>query len=259
MRPLHYILLAALAGSSHAHAVDNSLDDAISKLERLSAGRGARPASSEPGTAIISQDPAPATTPAANPQQKAPFTPPAKQSPLPPPAATPPPKPLAIATQTTPPQGETVWALDPRSSISKDQGLKEGYEMTTVSVQRVLTAAGSPKGSSENSEPVWSKRLPITVPVLFHSRTLKLDAKQAERAQAVLKRMEALSIKAAEVKKESEALLADWNAIVAAGTPSAVLFADSPSLPANQSATPINRGEAKPGFDPGKDISFTVQ
>ena len=269
MKPtLPIILLTALA-TPFAQA-EQDLDTALEKLEKQSA---ARPAN-EPtqGTAILSQRPgpppsasSPENNPAAEPKPQPPAASPRSNagSPLVAPPSPPPSKPFTPPTSFAPPPAEanagTVWALDPRHSISVEQVAKEGYEVTNLSVQRVLIAAGLPADADENTKPAWSRRLPISIPIFFPSRTLRLTAAQAEKARAVLKGLESLKERSNQLKKESERLLSEWNAIVAAGTPTAALSADSPSLPTNQSNTAINRGEAKQGFAPGEDVSFSIR
>ena len=227
------------------------LDVALSRLEQSSADHPR-----EDNTSIVLQT-APRT------EQTATVLPPA----LLPPVQTVEPKQTkpAAAPLKAPPvlpekpavEAQTVWSLDPRQRISEAQSVKEGYEMTSISVQRVLTAAAYPTDADEDAKPVWSQRLPITVPVLYQTRTLRLDEAKVVKAKAVLKKLETLRAKAQEVKAESELALREWNEIMAAGTPVDALLADSPSLPTNQGDTPINR-PAKPGFGAGQGISFTV-
>jgi hypothetical protein len=133
-------------------------------------------------------------------------------------------------------------------------GTKEGFERTALKVERVLIAAQLPPNAPKDAKPDWTQNIPISVPVLYPSRTLRFDAKQAERARGILRSLEALQKKAADLKAESERVLKDWNGLVESAIPQAVLGADSPSLPANQSAGELNRGKPSEGFTPGQDI-----
>ena len=232
-----------LLGSASLTLAEN-LDEQIARLQTESSKRAAGPAASSADdrggrTQILEQrSKAPAAPTKA---AQAPPTPPA------PPAA-------PAATPAEPAQTDVVWTLDPRDMGLTGTVAKEGYERTSLKVERVLIAASRPPNAPEDAKPDWTQNIPISVPVLYPSRTLRLDARQAERARVVLKNLESLQKRAAELKAESERTLKEWNSLIEASIPQAVLGADSPSLPANQSAGELNRGKPAEGFLPGKDI-----
>ena len=234
-----------LLGSASLTLAEN-LDEQIARLQSESSKRATGPAASSADdrggrTQILEQ------------RSKAPAAPTkAAQAPPTPPA--PPAAPAATPAEPAQEKTDVVWTLDPRDMGLTGTVAKEGYERTSLKVERVLIAASRPPNAPEDAKPDWTQNIPISVPVLYPSRTLRLDARQAERARAVLKNLESLQKRAAELKAESERTLKEWNSLIEASIPQAVLGADSPSLPANQSAGELNRGKPAEGFLPGKDI-----
>ena len=99
------------------------------------------------------------------------------------------------------------------------------FEETNLHIQHVLTAA-TPGGDLS--------RIVLNVPVLYQSRNLGWSENQVAESRDLLKRLAAYQENSRALREEAITLLAAWNHLVERSIPTAVLRADSPSLPANQ-------------------------
>lgn len=155
---------------------------------------------------------------------------------------------------------EKVWVLDPRDALTNADIATDGFEATGITMNRTFVVAGYASEQDEkDSKPLWTKSAPVKIPIMHRTRQLALDKETATRAKTVLARLETLAAKARDLKAEAKELLTEWNAIVTAGTPHEILTADSPSLPANQGADPLNRGTSQEGLEAGKGVTFKLE
>lgn len=169
-------------------------------------------------------------------------------------AESPQPAPDALA------DGEKVWVLDPRDSLSANELANDGFEMTGITINRNFVVAGfASEQDEQESKPLWTKNVPVKIPIMHRTRQIALDKQTAARARAVLAKLESLSQQAKQLEAESREALKEWNAIVTQGTPYEILAADSPSLPENQSAGNLNREAPKDGLEAGKGVSFKLE
>ncbi len=156
--------------------------------------------------------------------------------------------------------GEKVWVLDPRDSLSANELANDGFEMTGITISRNFVVAGfASEQDEQESKPLWTKNVPVKIPIMHRTRQIALDKQTAARARAVLAKLESLSQQAKQLEAESREALKEWNAIVTQGTPYEILASDSPSLPENQSAGNLNREAPKDGLEAGKGVSFKLE
>jgi len=250
-------VLALLAVASGVQAQSPSVDELLR-----------RSAPSQPaGSAVIQTDgsvvgrnivipdrsPAPTPTPQAQQQTAAPLSPPPVA------AASPSPSPARFDPEMIPDRRKwsPVWKIDPLSPIvNADQMQGTPYEATSLLVNRTFYAV---EPDPENaSKPKWTSKIPISIPVVYKSRTLVWKSEDIQNAKRVLARLESLQKKSEEVKAESDALIREWSELVRKGIPEAVLMADSPSIPSNQGVSEILRGTPVPGFEPGSGVSIKI-
>lgn len=151
-----------------------------------------------------------------------------------------------------------LFVVDPRSDVAREQFTGSPFEPTSLTVNRVVTIGGVDPGDPTNT-PKWKVREPLNIPVIYNTRTLRLTEDAMKKASAVVDKLASISKRSVELQDEAEKALEEWNDIVRSGTPEPVLYADSPSLPENQSGSEVNRGEPRPGFEPGEGISFQLQ
>ena len=163
--------------------------------------------------------------------------------------ASPPPK----ATQNTTPnqtdKSRPIDTVDPRElGINTNDGPEKAYEQTKLTVSRTLAA------QLENNE---RQLLRLDVPVMYKSRSLRLDEATQKEAQELLKELKSESQKLKERKISIQAKLNAWNKIINKATPTQALLPESPTIPQNQSGNIINRDE-NPNLVPGKRINYEV-
>jgi hypothetical protein len=143
----------------------------------------------------------------------------------------------------------SIEALDPRDvGITANDGPEQNYEETALSVQRTLTAVNS-QGEKQ--------LIRMRIPVMYKSRTLRLEGDTKKKAVEILKRLQEKSQQLANMRKDLDADLIEWNSLVKAATPYDTLLPESPSLPQNQSAGSLNR-ENNPEMSAGKSISYEI-
>jgi hypothetical protein len=151
-----------------------------------------------------------------------------------------------------------VWRIDPTSPILQ-AAQTEGtpFEPTSLFVNRTLVAVGIDPEFPQT--PQWTSTIPLNIPVIYRSRTLVWTQEDFVQARKIVEELQDLLKKSKELPAQFEALSRRWNALVEKGTPSAVLMADSPSLPSNQGDNKILRGEPLPGFDAGTGLRFEIK
>jgi len=143
----------------------------------------------------------------------------------------------------------SIEALDPRDvGITANDGPEQNYEETALTVQRTLTAVNS-EGEKQ--------LIRMKIPVMYKSRTLRLEGDTKKKAVEILDRLREKSRQLSQMKKELDADLLDWNNLVKAATPYDSLLPESPTLPQNQSAGGLNR-ENNPEMSAGKSISYEI-
>lgn len=118
--------------------------------------------------------------------------------------------------------GAKPQATDPRRLQSAEAGPAASYEETNLRVQHVLKAQG-PAGEDLG-------KIMLEVPVLYGSRSLRWTPAEIARARELLVRIGDYQEKSRSLQAEGGALLSEWNALVGASVPTAVLRADSPTL-----------------------------
>jgi hypothetical protein len=142
-----------------------------------------------------------------------------------------------------------IEAIDPREiGINTNDGPEANYEETVLTVQRTLTAVTA-SGDKQ--------LIRLKIPVLYKSRSLRLQGKSLEEANKVLADLRKKRDELAKIKEELEVILKNWNAVVTEATPHEVLLPESPTLPANQSSGKINR-EGDPSMSAGKAITYEI-
>lgn len=143
----------------------------------------------------------------------------------------------------------SIEASDPREvGITANDGPEQNYEETALSVQRTLTAVNS-QGERQ--------LIRMKIPVMYKSRTLRLEGETKKQAIEILNRLKEKSQQLSNMKKEIDTDLVDWNNLVKATTPYDTLLPESPSLPQNQSAGGLNR-DGNPEMSAGKSISYEI-
>lgn len=143
----------------------------------------------------------------------------------------------------------SVETADPRDiPITANDGPDKAYEETSLNVQRTLTAL-LPQGEKQ--------LIRMRIPVMYKSRTLRLDKDGQLRAKKVLEELKKKEKELGDLKVQIENLLKEWNQLVEKSTPYSVLLPESPSLPSNQSTGEINRTN-NPFLAPGKAINYEV-
>jgi hypothetical protein len=148
-----------------------------------------------------------------------------------------------------PTKKQDIQAIDPRNlGITANDGPEKDYEETLLTVQRTLSAV------MENGDKQFIR---LKVPVMYKSRTLRLDDQHRKEAWIILKTLKAKQEELAGIKKDLEDCLTAWNRIVSVSTPYEVLLPESPTIPQNQSANKLNR-EENPNMAPGKAISYEI-
>jgi hypothetical protein len=149
----------------------------------------------------------------------------------------------------TPPPAGRVEKADPREiDITANEGPEKEYEETSLTVQRTLTAI---LGNDEK------QMVRLRVPVMYKSRTLRLEGENLAEAHRIHASLAEKAAELAKLKTEMESLLAAWNKVVEDATPFEALLPESPSLPANQSSSQLNR-ETNPDMEAGKAISYEI-
>ncbi len=118
--------------------------------------------------------------------------------------------------------GETIGSVN---SAAPPPPPADVFERTNLRVQHILTAE-APGGHLA--------KIDIDVPVLYRSRELRWTVGDVADARALLDRLTAWRAKSGELRTEGDALLGEWNLLVARSIPAADLRADSPTLPSNQ-------------------------
>jgi hypothetical protein len=142
-----------------------------------------------------------------------------------------------------------IEALDPREvGITANDGPEQNYEETALTVQRTLTAVNA-EGDKQ--------LIRMKIPVMYKSRTLRLEGSTKTKATEILARLKEKSNQLEKLKEELDADLIDWNNLVKAATPYDTLLPESPTLPQNQSAGGLNR-ENNPEMSAGKAISYEI-
>lgn len=134
--------------------------------------------------------------------------------------------------------------------MTPEERLEIEHEPTNIFVQRTFIAS-LPNGKS--------KTIRVKVPVVYKTRTLRLNPEEAKKAKELLEQAKALENKLVEAKKESESILKEWNRIWRASIPTTALLPESPSLPENQSASELNRPNPNPDLVPGKAATFEIE
>jgi len=159
--------------------------------------------------------------------------------------------PVTLETPTEPPSKspQKIESIDPRKiGVTANDGPDKDYEETILTVQRTLTA------QLENGD---KQLIRLKVPVMYKSRTLRLDEAKRKEAAAILKNLKDEKAALIKIKADLEANLAAWNKLVSETTPNAALLPESPTLPQNQSSDKLNR-EENPNMAPGKAISYEI-
>lgn len=142
-----------------------------------------------------------------------------------------------------------IETMDPRDvGVTANDGPDKDYEETVLTVQRTLTAV-SPDGEKQ--------LIRLKIPVMYKSRTLRLEGVTRVKAQEILNNLKTKGMELAKIKSELESTLLEWNHLVTTTTPYEVLLPESPTLPQNQSAGRINR-EDNPSMSAGKAISYEI-
>jgi hypothetical protein len=136
------------------------------------------------------------------------------------------------------------------NSLSPEEKLEKEHEPTNLSVQRTFIAT-LPNGEKQT--------IRIKIPVVYQSRLLRLNPEDIGKARSLATRGRALETKLAEVRKEAEVLLKDWNDIVRRSTPRTALLPESSSLPENQSSSELNREGMSQDLVPGKPAQMEIQ
>lgn len=153
-----------------------------------------------------------------------------------------PPKPAST------PDNKKVQGIDPRDvGVTTNDGPEKEYEETALTVQRTLTAV---MGDDR-------QMIRLKVPVMYKSRTLRLEGETLAEARRIQTEMKAKALALATMKGDLERLLEDWNVLVKKSTPADALLPESPTLPENQSAGKLNRKD-NPNLEPGKAISYEI-
>jgi hypothetical protein len=138
---------------------------------------------------------------------------------------------------------------DPRAlGITANEGPNKEYEETVMSVQRSLTAV------LDNGD---KQLIRLKIPVLYQSRTLRLNPEQRAAAKSTLDKLKVKREELTKFNGDIEQLLRDWNKIVEESTPNSSLLPESPTLPQNQSNNSLNR-DSHPALSAGKNISYEV-
>ncbi len=136
---------------------------------------------------------------------------------------------------------------DPREfGVTANEGPNKEYEETLASVQRTLTAVDS-DGEKQ--------LIRLRIPVMYQSRTLRIEEDQKNLVRTTLSKLKEKKAELKKLRSDIEGLLKDWNKVVENSTPSTLLLPESPTLPQNQSKTPLNRSP-HPALSPGKNISY---
>lgn len=171
---------------------------------------------------------------------------------------------LTLKEEPTPEKEPALPTLDPRAAealltkekaqkeweeLSDEERMEQEYEPTNIEVQRTFIAS-LPDGEK--------KTIRVRVPVVYKSRTLRLDEEQQKKTLEIIKRAKALETTLAEAKKEAESILIEWNDIVRNSIPGTALLPESPSLPENQSDSELNRPETETSLSPGKEAVLQI-
>jgi hypothetical protein len=147
------------------------------------------------------------------------------------------------------PNSKEIQPLDPRDvGITANDGPEQNYEETALTVQRTLTAVNT-EGEKQ--------LIRMKIPVMYKSRTLRLEGETKTKALSILSRLKEKSQQLENLKKELDQDLIDWNNLVKAATPYDSLLPESPTLPQNQSAGGLNR-DNNPEMSAGKSISYEI-
>jgi len=112
--------------------------------------------------------------------------------------------------------------VDPRQLL--DSGDGTGWETSNSRIQHILRAETS---TGE------VKKIVLNVPVLYQSRTMRWTPEDVQKARSILTRLLVYEKNLADIRREGDMLLSDWNRLLAKTVPAKVLRADSPSLPYN--------------------------
>lgn len=99
-----------------------------------------------------------------------------------------------------------------------------GWESTNLKVQHILSA------DSGNGE---LEKIILNVPVRYETRTMRWTPTDVEKARNVLARLMIYERDLNNLRQQGKGILKDWNSLLESTVPSAVLRADSPSLPYN--------------------------
>lgn len=117
------------------------------------------------------------------------------------------------------------------------------YEETNMRIQHVLSAETVDGAQS---------RIILDVPVLYESRQLRWTDRETREARELLNRLVEHQEKTHALRDEGAVLLETWNAMIERSIPTTELRADSPTLPANQSAAASSPRPS--GLDTGEAI-----
>lgn len=133
------------------------------------------------------------------------------------------------------------------AAAAEPAGPVKPFEETNLKIQHVLSAT-SPDGEIG--------RIVTDVPVLYQSRTLRWKPGQVAEARSLLEQMRAHREKTRSLRAEGMMLLNQWQNLLARSIPAAVLRADSPTLPVNQTSESERQGPA--GIETSESIEVNT-
>ncbi|HEY0792968.1 MAG TPA: hypothetical protein VGD78_18025 [Chthoniobacterales bacterium] len=137
-----------------------------------------------------------------------------------------------------------VQVQDPRMAVAGEIPDPSAYEPTALTVSRVFVTPGTDEGEA--------RKVAMSVPVYYETRLLGMEKDKQRAAARLLEKLADFQKRVVAMQKEGAVLLTEWNEIVDASVPKALLLADSPTLVQNQGADKVNRPDEPPGFEAGK-------